>query len=158
MKLKSIVGVMAASAFVWSAGANAAWFGHGNNSGEHHSFFSSMFHGKNTATYMWNGYEVATPSQVDESAPWIANQPHMPGAVAVQTYGPRISNMVGAVSDTNGAAYATGASSSVGAYGSTSYNSNDYNSSGYGTRGSDSSTNMNHEDTMSSGTSSGRSY
>lgn len=128
LKMKSILGIAAASAFALSAGANAAWFGHGNNasSGEHHSFFSSMFHGHNTSTYMWNGYEVSTPSQVNESAPWMANQPHMPGTVAVQTSGNMISNMVGAVSDTTAAPYATGVSSNVSGYGTSGFDSNGY--------------------------------
>ena len=148
LKMKSILGIAAASAFALSAGANAAWFGHGNdasNTGEHHSFFSSMFHGKNTSTYMWNGYEVATPSQVNESAPWMANQPHMPGTVAVQTSGNMVSNMVGAVSnttaDTYGTGYASGASSGMSGYGTNGYDSSGYGattSNGYGTTAYDS--------------------
>ena len=57
MKLKSILGIAAASAFAWSAGANAAWFGHGQN----HSFFGNKQH---VAGNQWNGYEVRTPSSV----------------------------------------------------------------------------------------------
>jgi hypothetical protein len=138
MKLKSILGIAAVSALALSSGANAAWFGHGNNAndtGGHHSFFGSLFHGKNTSTYMWNGYEVSTPSQVNESAPWMANQPHMPGAVAVQISGARISNMVGAVSDTTGAPYATGVSSSVNGYGTTGFDSNGYGMTTYDSNG-----------------------
>ena len=154
MKLKSILGIAAAGAIALSAGANAAWFGHRdsvNNTGEHHSFFGSLFHGKNTSTYMWNGYEVSTPSQVSESAPWLANQPHMPGNVAVQTSGNRISNMVGAVTNTSGYPYETGASSSAGAYGSTGYDSRGYDASRF-----HSGTYMNGSSDMSSGSSSSR--
>jgi hypothetical protein len=55
MKLKHMVGIALAGAFVWSAAASAtpAWKG------------------------AWNGYEVRTPSSVNESAPWLANEPHM---------------------------------------------------------------------------------
>ena len=53
MKPRTLLAIAVAGTFAWSAGANAA--------------------------ESWNGYEVLTPSSVDESAPWRANEPHMPG-------------------------------------------------------------------------------
>ena len=128
MKVKAIVGIAAATAFAWSAGANAAWFGHG----KHHSFFGNK---QQVAGSMWNGYEVQTPSSVDESAPWRANEAHMPGPIANQSFGTTYSSL-GDVS------YGTGASSSAGGYGSGGFASAD----------------MNHSSNMSFGTTTSRPY
>jgi hypothetical protein len=34
----------------------------------------------------WNGYEVRTPSSVDESAPWLANESHVPASASSMTF------------------------------------------------------------------------
>jgi hypothetical protein len=60
MKSKTFAAMAVASAFACSTGAFA-----GNT---------------------WNGYEVRTPSAVDESAPWLANEPHMPGMASTMTF------------------------------------------------------------------------
>ena len=71
MKLKAIAALAAAGTFAWSAGANANWFS------KHFSSFKSDRH---AASSTWNGYEVRTPSSVNESAPWLANEGHLPAA------------------------------------------------------------------------------
>jgi hypothetical protein len=60
MKSKTFVAMAVAGAFACSTGALA-----GNT---------------------WNGYEVRTPSAVDESAPWLANEPHMPGMASTMNF------------------------------------------------------------------------
>ena len=138
MKLRSILGIAAASAFAWSAGASAAWFGHGNGDGNHRFWF---FHGQHAASSMWNGYEVQTPSQVDESAPWKANEPHMPGPIESRTSATTYSSNLGDVS------YGTGASSSASGYGSGGFTSSRVASS-----------DMSHFDNMSFASTVGRPY
>ena len=107
MKLKSIVAIAAVGTFAWSAGANAGGFG---------DKFGKWFHGDRYAASgsMWNGYEVRTPSAVNESAPWLANEPHMPASMAYNTAG-RYSFP--------GDSYATGTSSTAGGFGSGSFDS-----------------------------------
>lgn len=60
MKSKTLVATAVAGAFACATGAFA-----GNS---------------------WNGYEVRTPSSVDESAPWLANESHMPASRSTMTF------------------------------------------------------------------------
>jgi hypothetical protein len=108
MKLKAVVAMAAAGAFTWSAGANAGWFG---------DKFGKWFHGdKHAASSMWNGYEVRTPSSVNESAPWLANEPHMP---APMRYTTASASGYQFQSDS----YATGASSTTAGFGGGGFDS-----------------------------------
>jgi hypothetical protein len=63
----------------------------------------------------WNGYEVRTPSQVDESAPWLANDPHMPAHMRGQSFA--------AADSYASSSFGTGASSWSGGSGSGGYHS-----------------------------------
>jgi hypothetical protein len=120
MKLKSVVAMAAVGAFTWSAGANANWFG---------DKFGNWFHGDKRAasSSMWNGYEVRTPSSVNEAAPWLANEPHMAASMGYNTAS--VSGY-GFGSDS----YATGASSTTTGFGSGGFDSThmSYGSGGYG--------------------------
>jgi hypothetical protein len=89
MKLKHMLGIALAGAFACSAGISAAG--------------------------AWNGYEVRTPSSVNESAPWLANQPHMP-AFAHRSAGLRSP----ALDDVS---FGTGASSNAAGAGSVGFES-----------------------------------
>src|SRR5215210_4476583 len=103
MKVRHIVAMAAVGTFAWSAGAHANWFG---------DKFGKFFHGdKYAASSMWNGYEVRTPSSVNESAPWLANEPHMPASMAYNT---TAASGYGFQSGS----YASGASSSASGFGS----------------------------------------
>ncbi|HZN26135.1 MAG TPA: hypothetical protein VFB75_18060 [Burkholderiales bacterium] len=119
MKVKSIIGVAVAGAFAWSAGAHAGWFG---------DKFGKFFHGDKHAASgsMWNGYEVRTPSSVNESAPWLANEPHMAAASA---YHSASANQYSFESGS----YGTGASSSASGFGTGGFDSMHMN---YGNSGS----------------------
>ena len=117
MKLKSIVAMAAVGTFACSAGAHAGWFG---------DKFGKFFHGDKYATSggMWNGYEVRTPSSVNEAAPWLANEPHMPASMAYNTAG-----RYAAPSEES---YATGTSSMASGAGSGSFDSTQTSYSGGG--------------------------
>jgi len=118
MRLKAIAAMAAAGAFAWSAGANANWFS---------NHFGSFKGDRHAASSTWNGYEVRTPSSVNESAPWLANEGHLPMASYNTQY----------------------------SYGSTSYESSAYGTgstyggSGFGTAGFDSSKKPMHMSSMS---------
>jgi hypothetical protein len=60
MKSKTLVATAVAGAFACSTGAFA-----GNS---------------------WNAHEVRTPSSVDESAPWLANESHTPASASTMTF------------------------------------------------------------------------
>jgi hypothetical protein len=111
MKLGTIVGVAVAGVFAWSAGANAGGFA------KHGSWFGGD---KHASSSMWNGYEVRTPSSVNESAPWLANEPHMAG-FSHQSASASSSDRFG------DATYGTGASSGVSGFGSGGFDSTQMN-------------------------------
>ena len=54
MKSRTLLAVVVSGAFAAAAGANAA--------------------------DRWNSYEIETPSSVNESAPWLAHEPHAPAS------------------------------------------------------------------------------
>ena len=62
----------------------------------------------------WNSFEVRTPSQVDESAPWLANKPHTPA---------HMSQSFAAADSYSSSSFGTGASSSRSGSGSAGYHS-----------------------------------
>jgi hypothetical protein len=73
MKSRTLLALAVAGACAWSTGALAG--------GTHHSarFDSSMHMSSAMST------EVRTPSSVDESAPWLAGEPHLAGWTSPQS-------------------------------------------------------------------------
>jgi hypothetical protein len=109
MKSKTLLTIAVAGAFACSAGAHA-----GSN---------------------WNGHEVQTPSSVNESAPWLANESHAPGAASTLTFASTHADR-----SAMEVPIATGASSSTSAAGLGAFSSNDTAHTEYwllGSEGSD---------------------